>query len=404
MGKTTRARLGPAGPSRGTPPGYRALFTRELLLWSVVSLASRIPVAMAPLAFVFLNREGPGGYTLGAGLAAVYVLGEVVGAALLGGRLGRGRMRRQLAVGLVVGAFAFGALALARSAPSPLLIALAFLAGAAPAACPGGVRTMLTRLVPDDLVPRALSAEATLTQIVWAASPALVVFLALQVHPGAPLVLGALLAAVAALLLGRLPELPVAGRAAIPMRRTLWASWPVHLTAAAAMAMLATAELMLPALLEDRGIAVSWSGPLLAGFALASAAGAFCYGLRGWPGSVRAQSLVLLVATAGCVALTTLPPALPGIAAALLLAGVFQAGVMVSRNLSLRERLPEHTHAAGYSVMYAAGAVGYSLTASLSAAALTATTPAIAILGGVAVALLVTAVSAVAERRPSPPS
>jgi hypothetical protein len=356
------------------------------------------------MALVFLSRQSPAGYALGARLASAYVLGEVAGASALGARLGRGRLRRQLSAGLMVGALAFGALPLAGSAPSPVLIGLSFLAGAAPAACPGGIRAMLTGLVADGAVPRALSAEATLTQIIWAAAPALVVFLALRVHPGAPLLVAALLAAAAAILLPRLPEPrepEPADRVAVPLARTLLSGWPIYLTAAAAMAMLATAELVLPALLEQRQVAVGWAGPLLAGFALASAAGAICYGLRTWPGTVRAQSLVLLAVTAGCLFLVTVLPGLPGIAAGLLLAGVFQSGAMVTRNLSLRERLPPRAHAAAYSVMYAVGAVGYSLTAALSAVALGLTDPSVAILGGIAVTLLITAVSAVAERRPA---
>ncbi|MFG2816344.1 MFS transporter [Streptomyces sp. NPDC048410] len=384
---------------------YRELMTREFALWAVVALASKAPVAMAPLALVFLSRGAHGGYTLGATLASAYVLGEVVGAPLLGARLARSRMRPQLALGLLGGALSFGALPLARDAPPVVLVGLAFLAGAAPAACPGGVRSLLTRLVEEPLVPRALSAEATLTQLTWAAAPALVVLLALQVHPGAPLALGAVLAAVAGLLVLRLPEPPArgdGGTAKVRMTRTLWAGWPVYLTSAAAMAMLATAELVLPALLEDRDLPVGWSGPLLAAFALASALGAFCYGLRTWPGSVAAQSLVFLTLTAGCVTLIAFLPGLPGVALGLILAGVFQSGVMVTRNLSLRERLPEEAHAAAYSVMYAVQGVGYSLTATLSAVALEAASPAAAILGGVAVTVLITAASAVAESRSTP--
>ncbi|MFD3547922.1 MFS transporter [Streptomyces sp. NPDC058655] len=389
--------------------GYRELMTRDLMIWALVALTSKAPVAMAPLAMVFLSRESPGGYTLGATLASAYVLGEVVGAPLLGTRLARHRMRPQLAAGLLVGAAAFAAVPLAQDAPAPVPIALAFLAGGAPAACPGGVRSLLTRFVDESAVPRALSAEATLTQITWAAAPALVVVLALQAFAGAPLVLGAVLAALSAGLLVLLPEPEAAPAAAEDpagpapaMTRTLLAGWPVYLTSAAAMAMLATAELVLPALLEDRSLPVGWSGPLLAGFALASAAGAFCYGLRTWPGSVRVQSLVLLAATAGCVALVTVLPGLPGVAIALAAAGVFQSGVMVSRSLSLRERLPEHAHAAGYSMMYAVQGAGYSLTASLSAVALEVADPTTAILGGVVIALVITAVSALAERAPRP--
>jgi hypothetical protein len=163
--------------------------------------------------------------------------------------------------------------------------------------------------------------------------------------------------------------------------------------------MLAAAELVLPAFLEDRQVAVGWSGPLLAAFALASATGAFCYGLRPWPGSVRAQSLVLLIATAACLSLITVLPGVAGITVGLLLAGVFQSGVMVTRNLSLHQQLPPHTHAAAYSVMYALGGLGYSLAAGLAAMALDRGNPSAAILGGVAITLLFTAVSAMAERR-----
>ncbi|RAJ59066.1 putative MFS family arabinose efflux permease [Streptomyces sp. Amel2xB2] len=408
-------------PHPQSTSGYRDLMTRTTLLWGLVALAGKAPVAMAPLALVFLCRQSPHGYALGASLASAYVVGEVAGASLLGARLRHGRMRRQLSAGLVAGALAFCALPVARSAPSPVLIALAVLAGAAPAACPGGVRAMVTRTVPDGAVPRILSAEATLTQITWAAAPALVVVLALRLHPGAPLLLGGLLAAGAAILLLRLPEprepeepreesgaasaesasgeSASGERAAVPMRRSLLHGWPVYLTSAASMAMLATAELVLPALLEERRLAVGWSGPLLAGFALAGAAGALCYGLRTWPGSVRIQSLVFLVATAGCLCLVAVLPGVPGIAVGLLLAGVFQSGVMITRTLGLRERLPQRVHAAAYSVMYAVGGAGYSLTASLSAVALDLATPSVAILGGVALTLLITAVGAVAEGR-----
>ncbi|MFF7203284.1 MFS transporter [Streptomyces sp. NPDC008141] len=380
--------------------------SREPLMWGLVALTSKTPVAMAPLALVFLTRQSPHGYTFGAILASVYVLGEVAGAPLLGTRPGRGRTRWHLSFGLMAGALAFGALPLAVSAPPSVLIGLAFVAGVAPAACPGGIRAMLTRLVADNAVPRALSAEAMLTQIVWAAAPGLVVLLALQVHPGAPLMVVALLAATASVLLLRLPEPEEpesAGPPSRPMTATLLTGWPVYLTSAASMAMLATAELVLPALLEERHIAVGWAGPLLAGFALAGAAGAFCYGLRTWPGSVRTQSLVFLVGTSGCLALVTVLPGVTGIAAGLLLTGVLQAGVMIARTLSLRERLPPHAHAAAYSVMYAVGGVGYSLAASLSAVVSDLANASVAILGGVTVTLLITAVSALAEsRRPAP--
>ena len=59
---------------------YRQLATSPVLNWALVAIGARLPVAMAPLALVFLVRERHGGYALGAGLAAAYVIGEVAGA------------------------------------------------------------------------------------------------------------------------------------------------------------------------------------------------------------------------------------------------------------------------------------------------------------------------------------
>ncbi|GAA2813969.1 hypothetical protein GCM10010441_43380 [Kitasatospora paracochleata] len=394
---------------RAGPPamGYRELLARRgVRPWLLVTLAAKLPVAMAPLALVFLVRDTSGGYTLGAVLGGAYVVGEVVGAPLLGARLHGTRLRRELSLGLLGGALAFAGLALCHSAPPALAVALAFLAGAAPAAHAGGLRALLVAAVPEHGVPRALSVETTLTQGIWAVAPAAVAFLALSAAPGAPLGLAACCAALAAFGVRLLPDVGAdqeqAGQGSgqqVSRRRALAAGWPVYLTSAAAMALLATAELVLPALLESRGLQVSWSGPLLTAFSVASVVGGLLYGARRWPGGPRAQSLVLLVAMAVFVAVIAVLPGLVGIAVGLILAGAFKSGVMVTRNLSLRERVPAGMLAAGYSVMYAVQGVGYSLTASLAALILANAEPGAAVLCGAALTLLLTLVSASAERR-----
>ncbi|MGZ3143028.1 hypothetical protein ACVDFE_13755 [Lentzea chajnantorensis] len=364
--------------------------SRPLLLWGLVAAGSRLPVAMAPLALVFLGRSTSGGYALGAGAAALYVVGEIAGSAVLGARLGRSR--GQLPAGMVVGALAFAVLPFV---DGPVLLAVVFVAGAAPAAAPGGTRAILTSLVPESRAARALSGEAVLSQVVWAAAPALVVFLALQVHPGVPLVLAAAFFLVGAL---GLRWLPAPEPVTAPISRSLWRAWPIYLTGTASNAVFAATELMLPALLEQRGIAVGWAGPLLAWFALACAGGAVLYGLRTWPGSLRVQCLVLLVAMSGSIALVAVLPGVAGIAAGLLVAGLFQSGAMVSRSLALRERLPSYAHAPAYSVMYAAAGVGYSASAGISAVAMEAFSASAAVLVGVGITLVVVVVSAAGER------
>lgn len=384
--------------------GYRQLATRPVVNWALVATGTRLPVAMAPLALVFLVRERPGGYALGAGLAAAYVLGEAAGAAVLGPRLTPDRARIQLAAGLALGAGSFAGLGLLHRAPVLVLGVFAVLAGAAPAAAPGGLRTLLISQLPDTLIVQALSADSVLTYAVWPVAPALTVSLALSVASWLPLVLAAASMTAAAAGLRALPAGWEAGsgdREGVTMARTLARAWPVYLTGAAAISLLALAELTLPALLLQRGISVGWAGPLLAGFSISSALGAVLYGARGrWPGSLRTQSLVLLLGVTACVVLAATVPSVMWIGGALILAGLLESGVMLTRNLSLREALPPSAYAAGYSVMYTASAVGYAASATLSGVVQKAAAPSVAILTGAGLTLLLTAASALGEIAP----
>src|ERR1700690_2430747 len=278
--------------------GYRQLATRPVARWGLVAICTRLPVAMTPLGLVFLVRDRPGGYALGAGLAAAYVLGEVAGASVLRPRLKPERARVQLAAGLAVGACSFAGLGLLPHAPLLVLGVLAVLAGAAPAAAPGGLRTLLISQLPDTLVVTALSAESILIYGLWTVSPALTVGLALGVATPGPLLLAAALMAAAAAGLWALPagwQTDGGDHAGASMARTLARAWPIYVTGAASVSLLALAELVLPALLHQRAIGVGWAGPLLAGFSVAAALGAILYALRGsWPGSLRTPSVVLL--------------------------------------------------------------------------------------------------------------
>jgi len=371
--------------------------------WALVAIGARLPVAMAPVALVFLVRGRPGGYALGAALAAVYVIGEVAGAAVLGPRLNPERARVQLTAGLAVGAASFGALGLLPHADPLLLGVFSVLAGAAPAAAPGGLRTLLTSQLPELLIVKALSAESFLVFGVWTAAPALTVVLALNVAASGPFVLAAVCMGAAAVGLRALPagwETDSGDREGASLAQALGRAWPVYVTGAAGASLVALAELALPALLKQRGIGLGWAGPLLAGFALASVLGAALYGARGrWPGSVRAQSLVLLLGVTACVTLAATVPSLAWIAGTLVVAGLLQSGVQLTRNLSLRACLPRSAHAAGYSMLYAAGGVGYAVSAIMAGAVQSAASASAAILAGAALTLLLTVISAVAELR-----
>ncbi|MCE0446916.1 hypothetical protein LT493_27280 [Streptomyces tricolor] len=253
---------------------YRDVASRRVLTWALVAVAARMPVAMAPLALVFLVRERPGGYALGAALAAAYVIGEIIGAPVLGMRLNprrapaapgrrapRGRRRFR-------GPRRVPRRARRAASPGPPSSP-----GPVPPPAPGGLRALLTSLVPGHAAAQALSVESMLTFGVWAVSPATVTGLALGVGPHLPLLLAAALMAASVAGLWVLPAGWAAdgpdgperrgervGRGASRLR-VLARAWPVYVTGAAGLSLLALAELVLPALLEQCGIAVGWAGP-----------------------------------------------------------------------------------------------------------------------------------------------
>lgn len=382
---------------------YRSVITRHTLRWAVIATGTRLPIAMAPLAMIFLLPRR-GGYATGSVLAACFILGEVVGAGALGAVLDRRRLRRQMLMGLAIGLAGFAVLALTRDVSPVLLGAAAFVAGAGPAVAPGILRTALTNLVGEAEVARAFSADSVLTELVWLAAPAIVVSLALGVAPQAPLavcVVAGLVALVGTALTSEgftsAGDGESGGR---PPLRVIMTGLPIYLTSAATMALSAAAELTLPALLRYRGLPVGWAGPLLTGLAAFSALGAFLYGLRrAWPGTAARQSLVLLLGTTASITIAATVGYLAGIIAGYLAAGLFQSVVLITRSLSLRERLPASAHPAGYSVMYAVQGIGYSLVAVIIAATLSHGDPVVAILTGVAVTVLLTIASAFTEWR-----
>ncbi|WP_327129412.1 hypothetical protein [Streptomyces sp. NBC_01727] len=260
---------------------------------------------------------------------------------------------------------------------------------------------MLTEQLDDELTTKALSAESMHTRLTWTLAPAVAGTLAVGVAPGAPMLFAGTLMAIAVGGLRWLPrgwEADGSDRGGISIVRTLATAWPVFVSGSAAMSLLALAELVLPALLQQRGIGAGWAGPLLAGYSLAAAAGAFLYGMRSWPGRLHVQGFVLLLGVSACVAVCGVLSALGWIAAALLTAGLLASGLQVVQSLGLREALPPSALAAGYSVMYAAVGAGYVGSASLSSAVLSVASPASALLCGVALTLVLAAVSALGER------
>lgn len=375
--------------------------TPAYLLWAAGVLGTRLPVAMTPLAFVFLGSQVYGSYAYGLVLVGLYAAAEACFAPLLGMRLNGSYFRREIVVGLCVSACAYALLAALGHAGMAIAWLLSILAGSGAAAVPGALRVAIGVIIRQDWVRQAFSAETVITMACWAAAPAAVAFASFHYSPLLVIAACCLLILLSLLVVLGLPERDVSvhertsptdenrGRR---IKEVLHA-WPIFVTAAIAMSIVSFLELLLPALLEERGGDPSDSGLLLSVLAVASIAGAVLYGVVKVPGSYAAQSwtaITVMVAAVGLFSYTDAPPMLIGLLCGV---GVGQSVCIVARNLSLREQLRPQLHVMGFSVLYSLSGVGYGLSAGISAVALGFASAQVTVLIGLG---LIVAVSAAA--------
>lgn len=168
--------------------------------WTCAAGASRLPVAMAPLALVFLGHAATGSFSTGSIMASAFTFSEALAAPACGRFISR---RPDLRTGVVMSLAAAALLLLIlgiggqADVPAAGLITLSAAAGAIPAGVLGSLRAMLARLVPGQLQETAYAADSALLEIEWTAAPALVALCALAGTPPAALIAMAAAALVA---------------------------------------------------------------------------------------------------------------------------------------------------------------------------------------------------------------
>ncbi|MGV9938612.1 MFS transporter [Streptomyces sp. NPDC003401] len=383
-------------------PTYGDVLRREGgTAWYAAMGLIRAPVAMAPLALVFLGHS-TGSFSAGGVLAAAHALGEAFGAPFMGSRFDRKPFLGQLRFALIAEALAFAALVvLAGHTPMIFLVGLAFAAGAVAAGVPGGMRAQLSSTTPDHLRATALGLESALNQAVWAGGPMLASLVSTQVSPRVTLVLMAVASAAPVLMAGRIrhhgPAAREQDRTPVGTLSVLRTAWPTVLLAAAIMFLVGAMDVALPARLETTGQELALTGVVTGAFAVASIAAGLVYGRRVWPGTPGSQTLVLLPAMTMALTLCAVTGRLWGFFAAFLLGGLFYSPLMIIRNLALQHRLPKNVWATGFSLLYAAGGLGYGAAALLTAGLVDATSPAVTIVVCTALTTLIGLVAGLGE-------
>ncbi|MEU6478133.1 MFS transporter [Streptomyces sp. NPDC047017] len=388
-------------------PTYRDVLRRDgATAWYSAMALIRLPVAMAPLALVFLGHS-TGSFSAGGVLAAAHAIGEAAGAPVMGRRFDKKPFLGQLRVALAAEAAAFTGLAvLAGHVPLLLLIALAFTAGGIAAGVPGGMRAQLSSTTPEPLRPAALSLESALNQAVWASGPVLASLLSTQASPRIALLVMTVASAAPLAFATRIRHTPVGGEdgddAPASTLTAVRLAWPTVVLAAAIMFLVGAMDVALPPRLQETGHPLALTGIVTGAFALASIAAGLAYGRRTWPGSAAAQTLLLLPAMTVALTVSAATGHLTGIFGAFLLGGLFYSPLMIIRNLAMQRRLPQNVWATGFSLLYAAGGLGYGAAALLTAALIRATTPTVTIVTCTVVTTLIGLIAGLGERERHP--
>lgn len=377
-------------------PGMRA--------WTLVVVCQRLPIAMSPLALVYLGHAAGSSYAVGALLAASFAAAEAVAAGPMGRRFDRRSARPEIRLVLTVQAALLVGLAAAALAQAPVwsLLLLSAGAGGVASGAHGGLRALLVRTAEPATHHAALSLESTLTTLLWAVGPAVVGLVTLVAGAGWTVVLVAAIAAAGALAAGTLTDPGPATGAPEAAVRVWRRTWPALLQEGAVMVCVGAAYTGLPGLLESVGTDGEVAGPVLAVFALAGLAGGLAYGSRSWPGAYRTQSTVLVLAVTAVLGLAVVAPTAGLVGALVVLSGLAGTPALTARAAGVQQLLPEHAWAAGFSGLYAAGGVGFGVAGIVVAGLLDGAGVRAALLACVAVAVVATVVGAVAEARVRP--
>lgn len=328
--------------------------------WSASAQLTRLPIAMAPLAFTAATSASLGSYATGAAIVSAIVIAEVTSAVPIGRLFDRIGIARGLRILLVVRGVAYLGLLLALFGGSPrvLLVLLAVLIGVLGGGLLGSQRAQLLGVVGPALLNRAVAVNAIVVDGVIVGGPLLVGALS-RLSTTAPVLVMAAASILAAPLVvpdrGEVHARPPAagGALLVPLIGWVCSAFAVgHLASAIEVAVLPIAERL--------GEGTGAASLIVVVLSVTSVLGGLVYLRLDRPGSPRAAAVLLTVFAAGVVVVTvgaTWPAVLAGTA----LAGACIGPLSTINSLLAEGVLPEQRKAEGFALLNTAQGLGFGL-------------------------------------------
>jgi MFS family permease len=351
---------------------YRELLgDAQVRALTLAVLFSGLGGAAVPLALVLLVREQSGSFaTAGAVVAALGVATGLFNP--LRGRLVDTKGQRKTLTPLALIHLCALALLVALAvgdAPTWALLVAAVVAGAAPPPLMSSLRALWRNLVPAPRLETAYALQAVLTEMLFIASPLL-----------AAVLVAGFSAKLAVLVLITVEFAGVIAFTATPASRS-WRSEPREAGRLGALGSPGMRTLVVGSLpygmvfgaldvaapaFADRHGAPEAAGIALAALAFGSMIGGLVYGSRSWPWDLPTRYLLLLIALAALLALSTLAGGIPAFALLLALAGLMVAPATTIIYSLLDRVAPRGTPTEATTWMILGYAVGGALGASLA--------------------------------------
>lgn len=340
---------------------------RSFTAWLISTILTRLTVTSIPMVSIVGISASGGSFILGGITSGAYAIGESVGAIWLTPLLSHQKVKKRLRQGCAICAlllFGSGVLAVHGTPYNYSVPLLVFITGLISAPIPGILRSSISQSSssPD----RAMSLDNVINQSSWVVGPVLGVAMVHTFGSTAAFLLLGLFLGTSMITTPKAITANYHQSSGSKSKPDLRIVLNPIIASAVIMAVTASFDTLVPILLTEWTGTDVRTGWVLAALASSSVLISALLGIRaGWSGK-ESKSVFFTLLVIVLIGATGFAYSFPSLITIAVILGAFQAPAMIFRQQIIADRVPKSQQATAFSYLYAAGGIGYSLTAALT--------------------------------------